>query len=114
MLKPRSRPLSTPWERPKPQLVAVLLFSLLAMPPAAADDPYILDLESAVALKERLEDDVLILTRIRRVQESLITLNALRHERGLAPVTLASEICLASPLARLCPDLPATFARSEP
>lgn len=114
MLKLRSGPLSTPRERPKPRVAGVLLFSLLAMSPAAADDPYILDLESAVTLKERLEDDVLILTRIRRVQESLITLNALRHKRGLAPVTLASEICLASPLAQLCPDLPATFARSEP
>lgn len=98
----------------KPRAVGVLLLFMLVVPPAAADDLSVLDLESAVTLKEELEDDVLILTRIRRVQESLITLNALRHKRGLAPVTLAAEICLASPLAQLCPDLPATFARSEP
>lgn len=98
----------------KPRAVGVLLLFMLVVPPAAADDLSVLDLESAVTLKEQLEDDVLILTRIRRVQESLITLNALRHKRGLAPVTLAAEICPASPLAQLCPDLPATFARSEP
>lgn len=98
----------------KPRAVGVLLLVMLAVPPAAADDFLVLDLESAVTLKEELEDDVLVLTRIRRVQESLITLNALRHKRGLAPVTLPAEICLASPLTQLCPDLPATFARSEP
>ena len=114
MLKRRPLPQTTPWERPKPRVAGVLLLFMLAAAPAAADGPYLLDLESAVALKEKLEDEVLILTRIRRVQESLITLNALRHRRGLAPVTLALEICLASPLAQRCRDLPATFARSEP
>ena len=114
MLRDPLRSLTTPWERPAQRAGRVLLLSLLAVVPAAADDAYVLDLESAVALKEELEDDVLILTRIRRVQESLITLNALRHKRGLAPVTLPAEICLASPLAHLCADLPATFGRSEP
>ena len=114
MLKRRFGPLSTPWDRPKPRRAGVLLLVMLAVSSAVADDPYILDLESAVTLKEQLEDDVLILSRIRRVQESLIALNGLRHGRGLAPVTLPAGICLASPLARLCPDLPATFARSEP
>ncbi len=92
----------------------LILLVLFAAAPAGAQDPYVLDLESAVALKERLEDDVLILSRIRRTQESLIDLNALRHKRGLAPVTLPAGICLASPLAGRCGDLPATFARSEP
>lgn len=114
MLKPCLRRLPARWDRPAWQTGGVLLLSLLAAFPAAADDPYVLDLESAVALKEELEDDVLILSRIRRVQESLITLNALRHKRGLAPVTLPTEICPASPLAHLCAGLPATFGRSEP
>lgn len=114
MLKTCPGSLSTRWEQPVQRVVGVLLFTLLAVPPAAADDPYVLDLESAVALKEKLEDDVLVLTRIRRVQENLIALNALRHRRGLAPLTLPAGICPRSPLAPLCADLPATFARSEP
>ena len=114
MLKPCLRSLTARRERPGWRVGQIFLLSMLAVSPAAADDPYILDLDSAVALREQLEDDVLVLTRIRGVQESLITLNALRHKRGLAPVTLATEICLASPLAQLCPDLPATFSRSEP
>ncbi len=108
MLKVCLRPL------PARRVWGGLLLSLVAVVSAAADGPHVLDLKSAVALKEQLEDDVLILTRIRRVQESLITLNALRHKRGLAPVTLPAGICLASPLVRLCADLPATFGRSEP
>ena len=114
MLKPCLRSLTARRERPGWRVGQIFLLSMLAESPAAADDPHIIDLDSAVALREQLEDDVLVLTRIRGVQESLITLNALRHKRGLAPVTLPAGICLASPLAHLCAGLPATFGRSEP
>ena len=114
MLKLVVRSLPARWGRPARRVGEILLLFPLAVVPAAADDAFVLDLGSAVALKEELEDDVLILTRIRRVQESLITLNALRHKRGLAPVTLPADICLASLLAHLCADLPATFGRGEP
>ena len=92
----------------------VLGAAMLAISGAQADDEVLLDLDGALALKERLEDDVLLLNRIRDVQESLLAFNAIRRLRGLPPVTVPGELCIASPLKPLCPDLPATFARIRP
>ncbi len=92
----------------------VLGAAMLAIPGAHAADEVLLNLEEALALRERLEDDVLVLKRIRDVQESLLAFNALRRLRGLPPVTVPGELCAASPLKPLCPDLPATFARIRP
>ena len=92
----------------------VLGAAMLAIPGVQAADEVLLDLDEALALKERLEDDVLVLNRIRDVQESLLAFNAIRRLRGLPPVTVPGELCIASPLKPLCPDLPATFARIHP
>ena len=95
----------------KPLVLGAAMFSISC---AHAADEVLLDLDEALALRERLEDDVLLLNRIRDVQESLLAFNALRRLRGLEPVTVPGELCTASPLEPLCPDLPATFARSRP
>ena len=84
------------------------------VPASAGEDGRVLGLDEALALKERLEDDVLLLTRLRDVQESLFAFNTSRAMRGLPPVTVPGELCAASPLEPLCPDLPATFSRSVP
>ena len=91
---------------------SALILLLFAVSPVMADD--VLDLAAATLVREQLEDDVLILGRVREAQESLITLNDLRRRTGQAPVALPAEICPASPLTDLCPHLPATFGRSEP
>ncbi len=81
---------------------------------AAAADGQRLDLGEALALKGRLEDDVLVLARILEAQDHLHRLNALRRARGLAALALPGELCAVSPLRPLCAALPATFARIEP
>ena len=104
-----------------------------AMPPAAAQDesriaahleeppvaeapaphiaPRVMSLAEAALVAERLEDDVLVLSRIIALQERLLEANAARIASGAAPLHLPHRICADSALATMCHLLPATFAQ---
>lgn len=81
--------------------------------PAAAPMPEIeirsWTIPEAVAARDRLLDDILVLDRIFALQTSLLEVNALRVGIGATPLTLPGRICAASPLARLCGRLVHTF-----
>lgn len=61
------------------------------------------------ALVEDLEAETDRLERLRRVREALDGVNRARAERGVAPLRLPCALCLASPLAELCPELVTMF-----
>lgn len=95
---------------------ASLIAALLEEPPAAEAPevhiaPRVLSLAEAALAAERLEDDVLVLSRIIALQERLLEANAARIASGAVPLHLPHRICADSALAAMCHLLPATFAQ---
>ena len=68
-----------------------------------------LTLDEAVALRERLADEVLLLERLAEVQSALPALNRLRIAVGLEPATIPHALCAQSPVRTRCGALAATF-----
>lgn len=94
---------------------ASLIAALLDEPPAAEAPevhiaPRVLSLAEAAAVAERLDDDVLVLSRIVALQERLLETNATRVAAGAPPLLLPRRICTDSALAAMCDLLPSTFA----
>ncbi len=91
------------------------LLGLLAEPPAAPSpgiriDSRAFSLAEAALAAERLEDDVLVLSRVVALQQRLLETNASRVIAGAVPLLLPRRICSGSPLAAMCGHLPLTFA----
>lgn len=94
---------------------ASALMTDLALPPAPAPAPLHIDsrsltLAEAAAAAERLSDDILVLSRIVALQQSLLETNATYVASGAEPLRIPHRICTASPLAAMCDRLPLTFA----
>ena len=92
-----------------------LLDALEAPPPEAALPAPVIEAETltmaeAVALRERLADDVLVIGRIRDLQATLLAVNTERHRLGAALLVLPGALCEASPLAAMCTRLANTFS----
>ena len=85
---------------------------------AAAQDDWhaqgvAMSMDQAIVLRQRLEDDVLVLRRAAYLQDLLLAWNGVRAHRGLALATLPRELCLSPALAPHCTDLPATFGGAQ-
>ena len=78
--------------------------------PAVRIDGRTMTLAEGAAAAERLDDDVLVLSRITALQQRLLEVNAVRAAAGAEPFLLPRRICTASPLAGMCDALPLTFA----
>ncbi len=91
-----------------------LLGLLAEAPEPHAPEPVIegraFGLAEAALAAERLEDDVLVLSRIAALQQRLLETNASRVIAGAPPLLLPRRICSGSPLAAMCGHLPLTFA----
>ncbi len=96
----------------RPWIAAAALSA--AMSAAAAQDGrhadgHAMSMDQAIALRQRLADDVLVLGRAVQLQSLLLAWNGVRTLHGMAPATLPRELCRAPALAPHCDALPATF-----
>ena len=70
------------------------------------------DSKRALAVMERLREEVVLLTGLKETQEALLGWNLERAKTGAQPLRLPPALCREAALAAWCARLPATFETS--